>query len=157
MNIFDLFKKKRLQKLMSMDDLYDLNRFVVAQEVSYSFALKELKNGRKTSHWIWYIFPQLKGLGRSFNSEFYGISGKEEASAYLQHPILNNRLREVCDTILDLETNDAREIFGGIDSRKLKSSMTLFDIVAPDEIFVEVLDKFFQGRRCKRTLKKLEN
>lgn len=134
-----------------------IERFIQAQETAYPYALKELQEGKKRSHWIWYIFPQLKGLGRSFNSEFYGISGLEEASAYLKHPILNHRIREVCKTILALETDDAKEVFGEIDSRKLKSSMTLFDNVSPNDIFAQVLNKFFQGKRCKRTLQKLSN
>ncbi len=136
-------------------DKYNLERFIQAQEHTYLYALIELQLGQKRSHWIWYIFPQLKGLGRSFNSEFYGISGKEEASAYLQHPVLNQRLREVCEAILGLETNNAREVFGGIDSAKLKSSMTLFDAVAPDDIFAQVLDKYFGGQRDASTLRLL--
>lgn len=131
---------------------YNLDRFLQAQEHAYPYALEELKEGRKRSHWIWYVFPQMKGLGRSYNSEFYGISGLEEAKAYLEHPVLGQRLREVCDVILGLPTNDAREIFGGIDSRKLRSSMTLFDLVSPDDVFARVLDKFFEGRRCRMTL-----
>ncbi len=133
-------------------DKFNLARFIQAQETAYSYALKELQEGHKRSHWIWYIFPQLKSLGRSSNSEFYGISCFEEASAYLKHPILNHRLREVCETILALGTNDAKEVFGGIDSRKLKSSMTLFDIVSPNDIFAQVLEKFFSNKRCERTI-----
>ena len=132
-------------------DKYNLERFLKAQEADYLMALEELKAGRKRSHWIWYIFPQLKGLGRSYNSEFYGISGVDEAKAYLEHPVLGERLREVCVTILGLPTMDARSIFGGIDSRKLKSSMTLFDMVTPDDVFAAVLEKFFKGRRCGRS------
>ena len=114
---------------------------------------KPIPEGReKRSHWIWYVFPQLKGLGRSYNSEFYGISGLEEAKAYLEHPVLGERLREVCEVILGLPTNDAREIFGGIDSRKLRSSMTLFDLASPDDVFAKVLEKFFDGNRCRTTI-----
>lgn len=133
-------------------DKYNLERFIQAQEHAYPYALQELKTGRKRSHWIWYVFPQLKGLGRSNNSEFYGISGLEEAKAYLEHPVLGERLMEVCEVILGLPTNDAREVFGGIDSRKLRSSMTLFDLVSPDDVFAKVLDKFFDGCRCRTTL-----
>lgn len=128
-------------------DKFNIERFLQAQEHSYRYALEELKEGRKRSHWIWYVFPQLKGLGRSYNSEFYGISGLEEAKAYLEHPVLGQRLREVCDVILRLPTNDAREVFGGIDSVKLRSSMTLFDLVSPDDVFARVLNKFFDDRR----------
>ena len=133
-------------------DKFNLERFLQVQEHAYSYALEELKVGRKQSHWIWDVFPQLKGLGRSYNSDFYGISGLEEAKAYLEHPVLGKRLREVCDVILSLPTNDAREVFGGIDSRKLHSSMTLFDLVSPDAVFAKVLEKFFDGRRCRTTL-----
>ena len=91
-------------------------------------------------------------VGRSCNSEFYGISGLDEAKAYLEHPVLGERLREVCEVILGLPTNDAREVFGGIDSRKLRSSMTLFDLASPDDAFAKVLDKFFDGRRCRTTM-----
>ncbi|MDE5814572.1 MAG: DUF1810 domain-containing protein [Muribaculaceae bacterium] len=135
-----------------MIDIFDLNRFLQAQESTYPYALRELKEGYKRSHWMWYIFPQMRGLGHSRMSNYYGISGLEETKAYLENPILNQRLREVCEAILGLDTNDAREVFGGIDSLKLKSSMTLFDLASPDNIFAKVLDKFFDGKRCEKTL-----
>lgn len=135
-----------------MEDNFNLNRFVEAQSYSYDNALRELKNGRKTSHWMWYIFPQLNGLGHSYNSNFYGLAGKEEASAYLANPILSARLKEVCEAILGLETNDARSVFGGIDSHKLRSSMTLFDIVSPVDVFEKVLQKYYNGQRDSRTI-----
>ncbi len=137
-------------------DNHNLNRFVEAQEYSYPIALGELREGRKRSHWMWYIFPQLKYLGHSYNSQFYGISGIEEATAYLQHPVLGPRLREVSEAILNLPTTDPRGVFGGIDALKLRSSMTLFDRVFPDDIFSRVLDKYFSSRRDPRTLKILE-
>lgn len=137
-------------------DSCSLNRFVEAQEYSYPIALGELREGRKRSHWMWYIFPQLKHLGHSYNSQFYGISGIEEATAYLQHPVLGPRLREVSDAILNLPSADLREVFGGIDALKLRSSMTLFDRVSPDDIFSRVLGKYFSFRRDPRTLKILE-
>lgn len=137
-------------------DNYNLNRFIEAQEYSYPIALGELREGRKRSHWMWYIFPQLKHLGHSYNSQFYGISGIEEATAYLQHPVLDPRLLEVSEAILNLPTSDPREVFGGIDALKLRSSMTLFDRVSPDDIFSRVLDKYFSSRRDPRTLKILE-
>lgn len=115
-------------------------------------ALRELREGRKRSHWMWYVFPQLKHLGHSFNSKYYGISGIEEAAAYLEDPILNQRVREMCETILRLPTDDPVEVFGGIDSHKLRSSMTLFNNVSPNDVFARVLDKYFGGRRDRRTL-----
>lgn len=133
-------------------DEYNLNRFIDAQNDVYPIALKELQNGRKRSHWMWFVFPQLKDLGRSYNSKFYGISGIEEASAYINHPILGKRLKEISDVILNLPTDNAVEVFGGIDSRKLKSSMTLFDIASPNDVFARVLEKYFNGHRDNRTL-----
>lgn len=135
---------------------FNLGRFVEAQEGSYLIALQELQEGRKRSHWMWYVFPQLRHLGHFYNAKFYGISGTEEASEYLKDPILGQRLREVCAAILDLSTDDAVEVFGGIDSRKLKSSMTLFDVVSPDDVFARVLDKYYLGRRDSRTIRILE-
>jgi len=140
-----------------MEDKFNLKRFIKAQSYSYDNALCELQNGRKTSHWMWYIFPQPRGLGRSYNSNFYGLSGKDEAISYLENSILSARLREVCEAILGLDTSDAHSVFGGIDSHKLRSSMTLFDIVAPHNLFAAVLDKFFGGRRDKRTIELIEN
>lgn len=133
-------------------DKYNLNRFIEAQSGVYHIALKELQDGRKRSHWMWYIFPQLKGLGYSYNSKFYGISGTEEASEYLEDPILGQRLREASKAILDLATCDAVEVFGGIDSLKLKSSMTLFDLVSPNDIFARILDKYFNRQRDNSTI-----
>lgn len=133
-------------------DKYKLKRFIDAQEGIYPIALRELQEGRKRSHWMWYIFPQLKGLGHSYNSQFYGISGIEEAATYLEHPILGQRLREVSNAILNLATCDVVEVFGDIDSRKLKSSMTLFDLVSPNDVSAWVLDKYFKGQRDKQTI-----
>ena len=134
------------------EDKYNLTRFLTAQEKMYNVALKELKEGYKQSHWMWYIFPQLKHLGCSYLSTFYGISGREEAIAFLQNPILSQRLREVSEAILQLTICDATSIFGRIDSRKLMSSMTLFDAVSPDDIFALVIEKFYQGKRDRRTV-----
>lgn len=138
-------------------DNYNLNRFVDAQEGIYPTALKELQEGLKRSHWMWYIFPQLKHLGHSYNSKFYGISGLDEATAYLEHQILGQRLREVSEAIISLPENDAKAIFGGIDAMKLRSSMTLFDAVAPNDIFARVLDKYFNGQRDNRTISIIQN
>ena len=132
---------------------YDLNRFIEAQNGVYPIALKELQEGRKRSHWMWYIFPQLKNLGNSYSAKYYGISGIEEAVAYLQHRILGQRLREVTSTILNLSGNDAGAIFGGLDAMKLRSSMTMFDIASPNDIFTQVVDKYFNGQRDILTLK----
>lgn len=137
---------------MQEKDKYNLIRFIEAQSEVYPIALQELQKGRKRSHWMWYIFPQLKHLGHSYNSKFYGLSGKDEAAAYLAEPVLGQRLREVSDVIFHLPTNDAYEVFGGIDGMKLRSSMTLFDIVSPNDIFARVLDKYFNGQRNNRTL-----
>jgi uncharacterized protein (DUF1810 family) len=137
---------------MQEKDKYNLIRFIEAQNGVYPIALRELQEGRKRSHWMWYIFPQLKHLGHSYNSKFYGLSGKDEATAYLAEPVLNQRLREVSDVIFNLPTNDACEVFGGIDGMKLRSSMTLFDIVSPNDIFARILDKYFNGQRDNRTL-----
>lgn len=101
---------------------------------------------------MWYIFPQLKHLGHSYNAKYYGISGLDEASEYLADPILGQRLREVSYTILNLPTNDAREIFGDIDSLKLRSSMTLFDFVSSNDVFESILNKFFDGDKDHRTI-----
>lgn len=132
---------------------FNLARFVEEKNGVYPIALKEMQEGRKRSHWMWYIFPQLKHLGHSYNAKYYGISGIEEASAYLLHPILGQHLREVCETILNLPEKDAKAIFGGIDTIKLRSSMTLFDLVSPNEVFAQVIGKYFSGQRDILTLK----
>ena len=134
------------------EDKYNLSRFVEAQAGVYPIALQELQQGRKRSHWMWYIFPQLKHLGLSYNAKFYGLSGIEEAAEYLQEPTLGARLREIAETILTLSTDNAREVFGSIDAMKLRSSMTLFDAVSPNDVFAQVLDKYFNGQRDSKTL-----
>jgi len=131
---------------------FDLQRFVDAQAGSYESALAEVKAGRKRSHWMWYVFPQMKGLGHSETSEFYGIENLAEAKAYVAHPILGERLREVCKVLLELPTNDAKSIFGFPDDMKLKSSMTLFAMAADKpEIFNQVLGKYFGGEPNQNT------
>ena len=134
---------------------YDLERFVEAQELDYVSALNEVKNGEKRGHWIWYIFPQIKGLGHSYNLEFFGISSKEEAKAYLDHPLLVARLREITQTLLDCGNPSADDIFGFPDVLKVRSCMTLFDLVAPDDIFNDVLYKYYEGQRCDKTIWRL--
>lgn len=123
---------------------YDLDRFITAQEYSYPIALEEIHRGRKTGHWIWYIFPQQKGLGHSYNSEYYGLDGLDEAIAYVQHPILGKRLREICQALLENRGKDIGYIMGSsIDVIKLKTSMELFDLASPNDIFNKVLRTFF--------------
>ena len=135
---------------------YDLGRFLSAQEYSYESALREIKAGRKTSHWIWYIFPQLKGLGYSFNAELYGIDGIGEAEEYLAHPVLSQRLVEISRALLSLECCDPYKVMGAPDDMKLRSSMTLFSCVKnADPVFDEVLEKFFDGKKDTRTLEML--
>lgn len=129
-----------------------LQRFIDAQNESYVRALEEIKAGRKRSHWMWFIFPQLKGLGRSSASMFYGINGLDEAREYLAHPILGERLREISQVLLQLATNDANAVFGSPDDMKLRSCMTLFDNISPNDIFADVLDKYFDGQRDCKTL-----
>lgn len=134
-------------------DKYNLERFITAQEYAYPMALKEVQAGRKQTHWMWYIFPQHKHLGASYYSEFYGLAGIDEAAAYLGHPELNRRLRAVTEAVLALPEVDIVDVFGNVDSVKLRSSMTLFDMVSPDDIYARVLDRFFHGRRDGRTLR----
>lgn len=130
-----------------------LERFIEAQERDYSIALSEIKNGRKRSHWMWYIFPQVKGLGFSGTSRFYGIDNLKEAKEYLEHPVLGKRLIEISNELIHLKTNDAHAILGSPDDLKLKSSMTLFSLVPQsDPVFEKVLDKFFNGQKDEKTL-----
>lgn len=130
----------------------NLGRFIEAQNFSYETALSELKAGAKRSHWIWYIFPQIKGLGYSWNSNYYGLDGLDEAREYLGHPILGPRLRECCQALLNITDNDIVAIMSGIDAMKLKSSMTLFDAVSPEDVFSAMLEKYYSGMRDNRTL-----
>src|SRR3712207_4687166 len=130
-----------------MTDPFDLQRFVDAQAGTYARALAELRAGRKSGHWMWFVFPQIAGLGHSETSRRYAISSLDEARAYLAHPVLGPRLREIAGALLELTGNpSAQEIFGPIDTLKLRSSMTLFSRAAPGEpIFQSVLDRFFGG------------
>ena len=141
---------------MEMKAMYDLSRFLKAQERDYDTALSEIRSGHKRSHWIWYIFPQIKGLGYSYNSNYYGIKDAAEAGEYLAHPILGNRLREVSEALLGLPENlTAREILGDIDALKVKSSMTLFYAVSKEPLFRRVLDRYYNGELDHRTINKL--
>ena len=132
-----------------------LERFVEAQKRDYKTALKEVQSGKKETHWIWYVFPQMLGLVHSCYANLYGIKNKDEAEEYLKHKVLGKRLREVTNALLE-QGGKADEIFGYPDTMKVKSSMTLFDSIAPDDIFAKVLDKFYEGKRCKLTLKMLK-
>lgn len=135
---------------------YDLERFLRAQERDYEGALRELRAGRKRSHWIWYVFPQLRGLGYSRMSEYYGIDGLGEARAYVKEPTLRARLLQVTKTLLDLPGNDPTVVMGYPDDLKLRSCMTLFCLAAPGEpAFRQVLDKYFGGEKDPRTLELL--
>lgn len=129
------------------DDPFDLGRFVRAQDEVYAGVLDELRTGRKSGHWIWFIFPQLLGLGRSPTSRFYAISAIEEARAYLAHPVLGPRLLECVDVVLALPAGiGAVDIFGELDARKVQSSMTLFARAAPEEQrFAATLQRFYDG------------
>ncbi len=132
---------------------YNLKRFTEAQERDYELALSEIKNGRKRSHWIWYIFPQIKGLGSSDISKFYAINRIEEAEAYLTDPLLSSRLIEISEALLQLPEDNATEIFGTPDDLKLKSSMTLFaSVPGAPPVFQNVLDKFFDGMKDENTI-----
>jgi uncharacterized protein (DUF1810 family) len=127
-------------------DINSLDRFLEAQERMYETALKEIKNGEKESHWMWYIFPQLRGLGRSQMAYTYGINGLEEAKAYLAHPVLSARLNEICEALLEHKGEDIEDILGDIDAMKLRSSMTLFAFISEKEsVFHQVLSCFFNG------------
>ena len=131
-----------------------LSRFIDAQQSAYDVALSEIKSGRKMSHWMWYIFPQVKGLGFSETSKFYGIESLDEAGAYLEHPVLGKRLIEICEALLKLKSVQADEVFGRPDDMKLKSSMTLFAAVPNSNVvFSAVLEKFFKGEQDKNTLR----
>ena len=140
---------------------FDLTRFVTAQEDggTYASALRELRAGRKTSHWMWFVFPQVAGLGRSETARFYALSGLDEARAYLAHPTLGPRLVECADTLAALPTSDPVSVFGTVDAMKLKSSMTLFAHAAPTDgeraSFRAVLDRFFGGAEDPETVRRL--
>ncbi|WP_432561226.1 DUF1810 domain-containing protein [Kineococcus sp. SYSU DK003] len=138
------------------NDPFDLERFLDAQSSSYEQATAELRAGRKTSHWMWWTFPQIAGLGRSSTSQRYAISGLDEARAYLAHPALGDRLRECARILLDLPDKDAVAVFGDVDATKLRSSMTLFAATDPDEpTFSAVLEEYFGGERDAATTDRL--
>ena len=135
---------------------YDLSRFVKAQKLDYETALAEIRAGRKRSHWIWFIFPQLKGLGFSGMADYYGIDGIGEAKAYMEDPVLSARLVEISEALLTLQSSNPRAVMGSPDDMKLRSCMTLFHAAAPEvAVFPKVLEKFFGGRGDEITLRML--
>ena len=135
-----------------------LLRYVEAQENTYAVALRELQAGRKRSHWMWFIFPQLRGLGKSDMAYRYGVAGLEEAKAYLRHPVLGARLRECCAALLAHKGRRIEDILGELDAMKLRSSMTLFALASDDgALFRAVLEAFFDGRADRRTIDMIEN
>ncbi len=144
----------QLFNIMNDMDTYDLLRFLTAQDSysQYKTALEEIRNGRKRSHWMWFVFPQLKGLGHSYNADYYGIAGADEARAYRQHPVLRERLREITEALVLLDGLSAKQIFGDVDAMKLRSSMTLFWEATREGLFRKVLDKYYEGKMCDKTL-----
>ncbi|MGZ8157579.1 MAG: DUF1810 domain-containing protein [Methylobacter sp.] len=142
--------------MTNANDTIDLSRFVNAQENIYDSALAELRAGQKRSHWMWYIFPQIDGLGHSATSKHYAIKSLEESRQYLNHPVLGKRLLECAEAVFTIEGRSISEIFGYPDDLKLKSSMTLFAHVAgPGSVFARILDKHFNGERDGLTLQLL--
>ncbi len=134
-------------------DPFDLNRFISAQEGIYDRALAELREGLKRSHWMWFIFPQIEGLGHSPTTRLYSIKSLEEARQYLAHPVLGTRLVACAEAVLAVQGRSASDIFGHPDDWKLQSSMTLFELVSgPGSAFARVLDRYYQGKRDPRTL-----
>lgn len=135
----------------------DLIRFLDAQNQLYLQALAEIRNGRKVTHWMWFIFPQIRGLGKSDTARFYAIKDKEEAEAFLRHPVLRKNLVEISTALLKHDGLSAHDIFGSPDDVKLRSSMTLFaNVAGADPVFGKVLDKYFGGRQDGLTLAQLE-
>ena len=134
---------------------YNLQRFIKAQESDYETALSEIKKGRKRSHWIWYVFPQFKEFAHSRIAEYYGTEGRGEAETYLQHPILGQRIREISEALLLHKGKDVKDIIGEMDAGKVRSCMTMFDYLSPNDVFGQVLDAFYNGKRGGRTLKVL--
>jgi len=136
----------------------ELKRFLDAQENDFERALAEIRRGRKQSHWMWYIFPQIAGLGFSETSRFYAIKNKEEAELYLAHPVLGARLVEISEALLEIEGKTANQIFGSPDDMKLKSSMTLFGALKnTNPVFQSVLDEYFNGTSDPRTLQLIDD
>lgn len=141
-----------------MDTPHSLQRFLDAQDRDYKTALEELKHGRKQSHWIWYIFPQVAGLGHSSMAQRYAITSRAEAQAYLDHPVLGRRLEECCRALLPHQDKQIKDIMGFPDDLKLRSSMTLFARISEEpSVFQEILDAFYAGETCARTIEFLDS
>ena len=134
---------------------YNLQRFIKAQESDYEVALSEIRKGRKRSHWIWYVFPQFREFAHSDIAEYYCLEDVGEAETYLQHPVLGQRIREISEALLLHRGKDVKEIFGELDAGKVRSCMTMFDYLSPNEVFRKVLDAFYGGKRGGRILKVL--
>jgi len=137
----------------------DLLRFIDAQEseyVGYNRALEEIKSGQKTGHWIWFIFPQFRAFSHSSIAFYYGIADKAEAERYLEHPVLNQRIHEISEALLEHRDKSANEILGELDAKKVRSCMTMFDYLSPNDVFARVLDAFYGGVRGRRTIKELQ-
>lgn len=143
---------------MAKDDPFDLSRFIAAQDRIFDDALAELRAGRKQTHWMWFVFPQLRALGRSSTAKFYGLASLEEACAYLQHPVLADRLARAVDAVLGVPDRSVHEIFGSPDDLKFRSSMTLFGEAAGNEgeRFRLALQRFFAGERDRHTLELIQ-
>jgi uncharacterized protein (DUF1810 family) len=163
-NICHFITIKRLRKYFTVkgidiDRIYKLKiRFLIAQEDIYLDALAEIMQGRKHSHWMWFIFPQFKGLGSSEKALFYAIHSLQEARAFLEHPVLGKRLREITETLLKHGNKKASEIFSYPDDLKLHSSLTLFEAASEGEnVFTKALETFFKGKRDQKTLELLKN
>lgn len=136
--------------------MYDIDRFIKMQELYYEVALSEIKDGYKRTHWIWYIFPQLKGLGQSYNSEYYGFDGVDEVIEYMRNPYLRNNMIKICNELYKLD-DSIKNIFSYPDYLKLNSCMTLFEYsIQGEKIFGKIIDKFYNGKRDRVTLEMLE-
>ena len=132
--------------------MMSLERFIDAQKEDYAIAFREISNGKKRNHYMWYIFPQIKGLGRSSTAKYYGIDGLEEAREYMDDEYLRDNLINISSELLKLDTNNPIDIFGHVDSKKLRSSMTLFELVSDNDVFSLVLEKYFDGKRDELTI-----
>ncbi|MDX3911578.1 MAG: DUF1810 domain-containing protein [Sphingobium sp.] len=139
-----------------MSDQFNLQRFIDAQQGSYEAALAEIRNAQKRSHWMWFIFPQISGLGRSDMARCYAITSLDEARTYLDHPVLGQRLRSCVAALQDLEPTTAEAVFGPVDAVKLRSSLTLFAQAGQEPLFTAALDRWFRGEQDKATLELLE-
>jgi uncharacterized protein (DUF1810 family) len=137
--------------------MYDLDRFVTAQAKDYAIALREIRNGKKTSHWMWYIFPQLASLGSSDRSKYYGLEGLGEAKAYLDDPVLGDRYLACVEALLAHHGEPIDEIMGHVDAKKLRSSLTLMDAAGGGPLLRKALDVFYGGTRCDRTVQTLRD